>query len=288
MTGFVEVVSPGLYSSIQDLGRFGARKYGVPVSGAMDGQGAALANHLLNNAPGAALLEITMMGPKLFFTAPAQIAIAGADISPQLDGLPLALNKVHSVGTGALLSFGALRLGLRCYLAVKGGFQTEKVMGSRSYFAPVTRAGTLGKGDKLPFTVYNRQENLFTTVGINPLHFSASGLPCTRGPEFDWLSPGERDLVFNTALSIGKDNNRMGYRLEGHAFQYPNGYSMLTSCVLPGTVQLTPSGGLIVLMKDCQTTGGYPRVLQLSPEGINRLAQKKAADIVTFDRPAKG
>ncbi|GAB1444570.1 MAG: biotin-dependent carboxyltransferase family protein [Cyclobacteriaceae bacterium] len=282
MTGFVEVISPGLYSSIQDRGRFGFRKYGVPVSGVMDEQSASLANHLLNNPLESALMEITMTGPKLLFSVPTQIVISGADISPQLNGVTIPLNKAIVVNQGDLLSFGSLRYGLRCYLAVKGGFQTERILNSRSCFAPVTSDSTIKSGDQFQIKHYNNHENHFSSVKVEESHFSSINLVCTKGPEFDLLNPKEKEIIFNTILSVSNDNNRMGYRLEGNAFQYPSDYNMLTSAVLPGTIQLTPSGNLIALMKDCQTTGGYPRILQLLRNGVNILAQKKATDNISF------
>ncbi|MEP2670517.1 MAG: biotin-dependent carboxyltransferase family protein [Cyclobacteriaceae bacterium] len=279
--GFVEVITPGLYTTIQDKGRFGFRKYGVPVSGVMDEQSASMANHLLNNSSACALMEITMVGPKLLFSAPTLITISGADISPQLNETPIPLNKVTQVLKGDVVSFGKLKFGLRCYLAVKGGFQTEMVMNSRSYFTPVTNNNLVQKGDQLSISSFNESEHHLSSVKIDHLLFSPA-LSCSKGPEFHLLTSTEQKSIFGKKLLVSQDNNRMGYRLEGYQFQYPTTYNMLTSSVLPGTVQLTPSGKLIVLMKDCQTTGGYPRILQLSKEGINKLAQKKVADSISF------
>ncbi|HNP07035.1 MAG TPA: biotin-dependent carboxyltransferase family protein [Cyclobacteriaceae bacterium] len=288
MTGVVEVISSGLYSSIQDLGRFGFRRYGVPVSGVMDEQSASMANHLLNNAPAAAVMEITMTGPKLLFSINTQIAISGADLSPQLNGEAIPLNKIIKVSDADMLSFGKLKYGLRCYLAVKGGFQTEVVMNSRSYFAPVTKSSIVQKGARLRVNANDNSPYNLSYVKTDPSFFTQSHLPCLKGPEFGLLTAAEQKLIFSRELSVSQENNRMGYRLEGFAFQYPTGHNMLTSAVLPGTVQLTPSGNLIALMKDCQTTGGYPRIIQLSQEGINKLAQKKTSDRVSFSLEERG
>ena len=282
MNGFVEVIAPGLFSTIQDRGRFGFRKYGVPVSGVMDEQSASMANHLLNNSPDAALMEITMMGPKLLFSTETLIVITGADISPQLNKVPIQLNKVTKVFERDILSFGRLNYGVRCYIATKGGFKTESVMSSRSSFTSLTKNSSIQKGDQLPIGGYNGPEHHLSSVKIDTSFFSISSLPCAKGPEFDLLASSEQKSIFGKKLLVSQDNNRMGYRFEGFQFQYPVDYNMLTSTVLPGTIQLTPSGNLIALMKDCQTTGGYPRILQLSQDGINKLAQKKASDTITF------
>lgn len=281
MKGFVEVISPGLYSTIQDSGRNGFRKYGVPPSGPMDKQSADMANHLLNNPMDAALMEITMHGPTLLFSVATQITIAGADISPKLNESEISRNKVVHIKPGDILTFGLLRFGARCYLAVRDGFQTANVLNSKSYFVPVTMHSLIKKGDKLPVNSHPSTDNSFSIVKNDDGHFKSINLSCTKGPEFDLLE-NQTESIFGITFSVSKDNNRMGYRLEGTPISYPENFNMLTSAVLPGTVQLTPAGQLIALMQDCQTTGGYPRILQLTRFGINTLAQKKAGDVVSF------
>lgn len=283
MNGFIEIITTGLYSTIQDRGRIGFRKYGVPTSGVMDELSAAMANHLLNNTASAAVMEITMTGPKLLFSTPTLIAITGADMSPKKNEEPIAFNKVIAMNEGDLLSFGALRFGLRCYLAVKGGFQTLFVMNSYSYCSGVTSDKVIKKGDQLPILSHPSSQHHFSSVKSHELFFNSSELFCSKGSEFELLTPKNQKEIFETPFIISQDNNRMGYRLDSPLLHYPTNYNMLTSSVLPGTVQLTPSGKLIVLMKDCQTTGGYPRILQLNQQAINKLAQKKAADKISFE-----
>jgi len=282
MNGYIHVILSGLYSSIQDRGRIGYRKYGVPLSGAMDEYNAELANRLLNNDIHAAVMEITLTGPRLQFSTSAVIAITGAHISPKINDINCPLNKSVGINAGDILSFGALHYGARSYLAVKNGFQTECVMKSYSYFREITQQAVIQKGDKLPIHAQPPASNMGASVKTDDSLFSSVQLPCYRGPEFEFLNEVEKESIFQSKFSVSRDNNRMGYRLEGPPLQYPSDYNMLTSAVLPGTVQLTPSGQLIILMKDCQTTGGYPRVLQLTSRGINILAQKKAMDDVSF------
>ncbi len=282
MMEYVEVISPGLYSTIQDAGRIGFRKYGVPVSGVMDEQSTSLSNHLLNNPEKSAVMEITMMGPKLKFSSSALIAITGANISPAINGDSVPLNKALQVKKNDILSFGTLKVGTRCYLSVKNGFQTKVVMSSRSYYAPITENSMIKKGDKIPIESYEPKVDSFSAVKVNSTLFTLSKLRCDLGPEFELLSGEDKGSIFHKELVVTRDNNRMGYRLEGAQLKFPSDYNMLTSSVLPGTVQLTPSGNLIVLMKDCQTTGGYPRILQLTRSSLSILAQKKANDIVSF------
>ncbi|MEQ9593577.1 MAG: biotin-dependent carboxyltransferase family protein [Cyclobacteriaceae bacterium] len=279
----VEILSPGLYTSIQDRGRVGYRKFGVPTSGAMDRLSAGMANRLLNNQIDDPVMEITLSGPKLRFSAKALIAIAGADLSPQLNHQSINTGTAYHVAAGDVISFGEAKLGARCYLAVKGGFLAKSILNSASFYKAITGKDRFQKGDKIPIPEYEHdtassnaslrtEKDLFTTREIE----------CTPGPEFEMLNHQDSEKIFSQEFAIAPDNNRMGYRLLSEPLQYPSDFSMLTSAVLPGTIQLTPSGQLLALMQDCQTTGGYPRILQLTFRGINCLAQKRSGDRFQF------
>ncbi len=279
----VEIISPGLYTSIQDRGRVGYRRFGIPTSGAMDRLSAGIANRLLNNQIDDPVMEITLSGPKLRFNAKAVIAIAGADLSPQLNHRSINTGTAFSVAPDDIISFGEAKLGTRCYLAVKGGFLAETILDSASFYKAITGKDRFQKGDTIAIVEYEHdaassnaslkaEKNLFTTNEIE----------CAPGPEFEMLNQQESKKIFDQEFTIAPDNNRMGYRLQSEPLQYPSDFSMLTSAVLPGTVQLTPSGQLIALMQDCQTTGGYPRILQLTFRGINCLAQKRSGDKFLF------
>ena len=283
-TGAVEVLHPGLFTSIQDGGRRGYRKWGVPVSGPMDSRSAALANALLNNSVEMPLMEITLVGPTLRFVTASVVAITGADLSPLRNGAPVALNQAIVLQANDLISFGKLRFGARAYLAVKGGFFSPKVMGSSAYFQPVTGESRLTKGALIPILMSEDRPGSTSATSVKADHeiFFSSTIECKIGPEFYSLSQTHQREIFTTFFKVSTESNRMGYRLDQSNLHYPDGFSMLTSPVLPGTVQLTPSGQLIVLMRDAQTTGGYPRVLQLTETGISQLAQKKPGDCFTF------
>lgn len=277
----IKVLSLGFNSSVQDLGRFGYGDIGVPVSGAMDQYSAKLANHILGNKETDAVLEITLSKYKLLFEKQTFICISGADLTPKIGDINLRLNSVIKIGKGDILTFNEPRYGVRSYLAVNGGFKTDVVLNSRSFYSGITKAPIIKKNDTLPIYIAN-SENIrsYSTVKINEQHFTANILEVFKGPEFELLNKKQREVLNNTLFTISKDNNRMGYRLEE---VIPNRLkSMLTSAVLPGTVQLTPSGKLIVLMRDAQVTGGYPRILQLTNNAINRLAQKTTGNTFKF------
>ncbi|TNJ42967.1 biotin-dependent carboxyltransferase family protein [Tamlana fucoidanivorans] len=277
----IEVLHSGFYTSIQDLGRTGVQKYGVPYSGVMDKRAAMLANALLGNNINEAVLEITLMGPKLQFNGETALVISGGDMSPKLNGNPVQNNHFISVNQGDILSFGPLKTGCRSYLAVSGGIHSENIMASKSMYQGITKAISLKKGDvvKVSKQVFQRKKH-FAHLRFDDTYITSEVLDVFKGPEFDLLSPEQQQKLQNDMFSISNANNRMAYQLNEHIKNDIE--PIITSSVLPGTVQLTPSGKLIVLMRDCQTTGGYPRVLQLKDSAIDVLAQKKTGDSLLF------
>ena len=260
----ITVIKPGLFTSIQDLGRIGYRKFGVPISGVMDEISSGLANALLNNKKDAAV-EITVMGPTLLFDEPTEFVITGADMSPKLQDVPIVNNKIYQTKAGDLLTFGKLICGCRTYIAVKGGFQSKKILNSRSYYQGITPQEQLIKGQKLP--IFSYQSIAKATAGVISVKnnfFETNSIEILKGPEFDLFSTEEQHILLTSLVTLSNKINRMGYQME--EIILPHQKSIITSPVIPGTVQLTPSGRLIILMKDAQTTGGYPRVFQLTKQ----------------------
>lgn len=283
MDNNILILSEGMHCSIQDLGRKGYRSYGVPISGAMDKYSAILANKLLNNEENASVMEMTRVGPKIMFEDHTLIVLTGADMSPTLNGEPMTMNFVYAVNTSDVLSFGHLMYGTRAYLGVKGGFMTEEKLKSRSYFGGITSKEKIEKGERVPIASYDAVlEVTSSKIKVSSSHFTTKKLEVTKGPEFHRLTKKQRELLFSKEFKIDKLNNRMGYQLK-EKFSPIKQSEIITSVAIPGTVQLTPSGRLIILMRDCPTTGGYPRVIQLTDLAINQLAQKKEGDSFKFD-----
>jgi len=283
MDNNILILSEGLHTSIQDLGRKGYRSYGVPISGAMDKYSAILANKLLNNDEQLPVMEITLMGPKILFEDHSLIVLTGADMSPELNGEPLKMNFVYEVKTSDVLSFGELKTGARSYLGVKGGFQTENKLKSFSYYDGITSKEKVQKGDRLRIASYDTDLQVTSSkIKVKSTHFNEIKLEATKGPEFNRLTKKHRELLFSKKFKIDPHHNRMGYQLK-NKFPPIKNDGIITSTTIPGTVQLTPSGKLIIMMRDCPTTGGYPRILQLTDIAINQLAQKKENDMLKFD-----
>jgi len=275
----IAILHPGIYCSVQDQGRFGHTKIGVPQAGCADTYAAKMANVLLKNHEKDALIEITFGQGEFKFTSDTYICLTGGDFSPKLNGKLIKMQSVYFIKKDSVLSFGKRVYGARVYLSVQGGIQTEKVYGSRSFFDGITQQ-KLGKGAMLPILpIQKYADNNFSRVRVSEKHFTTIYLPCLKGPEFFKLNQEQQRKLF-TPFSISDDNNRVGYRLKESLEN--NLSSILTSAVLPGTVQLTPSGKCIILLQDCQVTGGYPRILQLSEIAIARVSQKITGDKIQF------
>ncbi|MGI9532372.1 biotin-dependent carboxyltransferase family protein [Lutimonas sp.] len=277
------ILSEGMHTSIQDLGRKGYRAFGVPISGAMDKYSAILANKLLNNDEKLPVMEMTLIGPKILFEDNSLIVLTGADMAPHINGEAIQMNFVYKVTTSDVLSFGNLKTGARTYLGVKGGFLTEEKLNSFSYYEGVTSKEKVQKGDRLKIASIEAGLNPSSSkIKVKSAHFKEKKLEVTKGPEFNRLTKKHRELLFSKEFKIDAHNNRMGYQLKNKFPPIKNG-EIITSTTIPGTIQLTPSGKLIIMMRDCPTTGGYPRILQLTDIAINQLAQKKENDSFKFD-----
>ncbi|WP_163516548.1 biotin-dependent carboxyltransferase family protein [Gelidibacter japonicus] len=278
----VEILKAGLYDSIQDLGRLGYQQFGVPISGTMDHYSRQLANAILGNQEDAAVLEFTLKAPRLKFHRTTAICITGMESQAKINEKPIENNTYVIVRKNDILSFGTRKLGCRGYLAVLGGFQSEKIMQSRSFYKSITEQQRLKTGDfinlsQIPIP-FKRSNAVLKTPKA---HFESVRIKVFKGIEFEMLGPDHQNKIFTTEFTVSTDSNRMAYQLDE---RFENSLEpIITSPVLPGTVQLTPSGQLMVLMRDCQTTGGYPRILQLSEMAINRLSQRIPGQIVQFE-----
>lgn len=264
---------------MQDLGRFGYRHLGVPVAGAADLLSARRVNGLLENPESAAVLEMTMQGPVLAFSEPTYISYSGAPMDIRLGGQALEPDQVYAVPAGGEVNCGRIKKGFRSYLGVKGGLLAPLVLGSRSYYSPVTEQRKLKIGDEIGYTPCPEYTPKILKWS-HADHIKEHLLQAFPGPEYDLLSQKQRELLFSQEFSLAKEHDRMACQL--NELLPAHTISMITSATLPGTVQLAPSGKVIILMCDGQTTGGYPRILQLEENALSVLAQKKAGDRIRF------
>ena len=276
----IEILNPGWYTSIQDLGRMGMQEYGIPYSGAMDMNSFNWANKLLNNPLNAALLEMTIKGPKLKFHIETVIVFTGAQMDIKHNGNKASLYCPILIKKNDILECGACKKGCRTYMSVLGGLQTERILSSRSQCSYITKSGHINKKRILQIKKKSFELNKGVTLKSPLPSYNTREIEVFRGPEFDLLESVTQLKIVTQVFTISHLNNRMAYQLnEKIIHQLPE---MWTTSVLPGTVQLTPNGTLIVLMRDAQVTGGYPRILQLSNYALNILAQKSTRDVLHF------
>lgn len=272
-------IKPGFFTSVQDLGRRNYRNKGIPTAGCMDDFSAQIANALVNNQPEDALLEITQIGPHMQFDQPTVVAFTGAKAELKLNGQKIEMNKAYAVPAGSEIKVGYCQQGIRVYMAIKGGIQSPIVYGSRSWYKGLTDQERCVAHDVLEYKPHQNFLDKYGSLVVNANLFDEI-VGVEEGPEFYLLNEAQKQQIFNTTFKISNLNNRMGYQLEEIVENdFPQ---ILSGPVIPGTVQLTPAGKLIVLMKDAATSGGYPRILQLTELGIAKIAQKSARDVLHF------
>ena len=275
----IEILKLGWYTTIQDLGRFGAQNFGVPISGCMDQCSSDVANKIIGNNSLEALIELTMTGCSLKFENDTTIAITGSDMSPKLNGLSIDMFSVIEVKYGDILSFGRIKYGFRTYIAFRGGINSEKVMESKSMYVGLTKNFKINKNDEIYLNDSKPSLNKKHEPSLKKLILSDE-IECYKGPEYSKLTTQNKQKLLSTQFSISNNHNRMGYVLD-QKIKYTI-KPIITSHVMPGTVQLTPGGDIIILMRDSQTTGGYPRILQLTNKGIDFVAQKRTGSLIKF------
>jgi antagonist of KipI len=253
--GAVSILRPGMFTTVQDLGRWGYQSRGVPVSGAMDWYSHRLANHLLGNDSAMATLEITLIGPHLRFDANALFAVTGAECRMTLDEATIGMNRAIEAKAGSVLKIGERLRGARAYVAVGGGIDVPEVLGSRSTHGLTGMGGHQGRalrtGDRLstgPSATVTKNEKR----GSDPLRLENDGR--LR------VIPADDRLFAQLAsqrFRVSPQSDRMGYRLEGSKTgDVPTG-ELISTAVPTGAIQVPPTGQPILLMNDHATTGGY-------------------------------
>lgn len=285
----IAVVKPGLLTTVQDLGRRGYRAFGMPVAGAIDVRSHALANLLAGNGVAAATLELTLLGPALRFERAGYVGLCGADLGAKLDGAPVGNGTGFLVPAGGELTFGAAARGCRAYLAVRGGLAVPAVLGSRSTYTRAAVGGFQGRmlkaGDLLPLAP-GAAEGSRVPRALPPELVPRSGdelrLRVLLGPQDDRFTAAARATFLDAAYGVTNRNDRMGYQLEGPPLRHRAKADIVSDALCPGAVQVPGSGMPIVMMADCQTTGGYAKLATVIGPDVGRLGQARLGDPVRF------
>jgi antagonist of KipI len=285
----VIIQMPGFLTTVQDSGRFGYQRYGMPVSGAMDTFSLQLANILVGNKPYDACLETTLTGPEILFETVGAIAVCGADMSPCINGKSIPLNKTIDVRRGDLLSFGDLKSGCRSYIAFAGGINVPLLMGSRSTYIRTKTGGFNGRalkaGDELPVGEISRKIIIKEIPKeLIPEYKTRQTVKILPGPEYIQFDDETVSHFIKSEYTITDQSDRMGYRLSGYPLISKSGnHDIISAGICPGTIQVPGNGQPIILMADCQTSGGYNRIAHIISVDLGLMAQLKPGDIVYFN-----
>ncbi|GER59209.1 urea amidolyase [Patiriisocius marinus] len=282
----IEVLKPGLYTTLQDGGRYGFRSIGVPLSGFMDRASAQYANYLVGNDINECALEFVGIPPMLRFNVATQIVIAGSSQSILLDGISRNRGEVIMVEKGAILSFSSIKAGWRGYIAFKNGIDSQVSLNSQSQYKGITERLKIEKNDVLSLKLENFNSRVFKKYKYNSNFYNLNIVEVYKGPEFEFLSQEVKRQLLESTFTISPSSYRMATLIEENI----NGkiLDIITAPVQPGTIQLTPSGKLIILMRDAQTSGGYSRVFQCSENAINLLSQKRPKEQIIFKLKSYG
>ena len=282
MSGSLEVVRPGPLTTVQDLGRPGHAHLGVPRAGAVDREALKLANRLVGNAEAAAGLECTLSGPALRFDEAGVVAVTGAQVPVRVDGEELEVNAAIDVPAGGLLDVGSATAGLRPYVAVRGGIETEPLLGSRSRDT-LSALGPepLAAGDRLATGAASGPRPAIAVAPVAP----PSGRPVVRvtpGPRADWFGPGALDLLAGEEWTVSPQSNRSGTRLDGTPLPREHGGELRSEGMVEGAIQVRHSGLPLVLLADHPTTGGYPVIAVVLGEDLPAVAQARPGEKIRF------
>jgi len=285
----VVVLEPGLLSTLQDRGRHGHALAGVGHAGAMDEVALRLANALVGNQDDAVALEFGLVGPVLRFDREATIAIAGADPDARLDGVAVEAWRPLAIARGSALDLRRLRRGAFAYLAIGGGFASERVLGSAATDVNAGLGGLHGralrKGDCIAFDGEGRGVPGGWSIDPRPWFDPDPSRPlrALHGAHFGALDAASQAALFGREFRVRAESNRVGMRLDGAPLALAMPLELASEAVARGTLQLPPAGHPIVLMAEHPTTGGYPRIAQVAAVDLPRLAQRRPGEPVRFE-----
>jgi biotin-dependent carboxylase-like uncharacterized protein len=294
MKAGLEVLAPGLHTTVQDLGRNGFQAIGVPVSGALDGVALRLANRLVGNPPGTAALEILLSGPTLRVAADTvRVALAGADARLVIDGAsagakPASLPAWQSLrlARGDVVSVAIGRRSACCCLAVEGGIAVPSVLGSASTYARAGIGGFAGRplrrGDLVPLARADAAERTELHLPEPPPAAEDGPIRVVLGPQQDYFTDAAVASLLGSEYRISNSADRMGMRLDGPPLPHRGGWDIVSDAIATGAIQVPGSGQPILLLADHQTTGGYPKIATVVSADLPVVGRRRPGDALRF------
>lgn len=291
----IKIIKAGILATVQDTGRTGFRNIGVGSAGAMDLFAMQVSNYLSGNSGDEAVIEINFPAPEILFEQDAIIGISGADFSATLNEVSVPTWRTLFVTRDSILKFRKPVSGARLYLAVSGGWQADQWLGSYSTHLKLGVAGHCGRALKkndevrfstavLPVTGNKILPPLFPGPGPEKFYATLNGIRYVEGPEYNLLTDTAKRSLEQQNITISAQSDRMGYRLNNEPLSLHSPVELISSPVDAGTVQLLPTGPLIILMADHQTTGGYPRIAAVIKADLPKLAQANPGQVLNFTK----
>ncbi len=279
-----EVLHPGVHTTIQDLGRPGFMRYGIPASGVADRFSARVANLLVGNAPGAALLEITLFRLELLALNDLIIAVTGGNLSPVVNNNPLPMWQTVPISKGERVAFRARKQGFRAYLALQGGFSGQKFLGSRSVFIRGLMGNMLKAGETLETESMARKPTSPKSLAKEMIPpFPANNfLRVILGPQEDRFTPGGIATFLSSAYRVSPQSDRMGYRLQGPPIKHSGDADIISEPIARGAIQVPGDGLPILLLWDAQVSGGYTKIANVISADLDRVAQVMPGESLHF------
>jgi antagonist of KipI len=290
----IRVQSPGMFTTVQDLGRYGYGPLGVSPSGAADPIALRIGNLLVGNPENAAALEMTLLGGTFVFEEGGVIALAGSDFGATLngtgvDGVAVPMCTAIEIRSGQTLKTGATRSGARCYLCIAGGIVVKPFLHSASTHILTGLGGfegrALRKGDVLATGDGAKKLGVNHKIRIDVLEKLAPRkiLRTTAAPQTDWYSAESLRRFYEGPYTVTEESNRMGLRLQGPVLETPHGGQMTSEGVSLGAIQTPASGQPIILFVEQQTTGGYPKIANIISADLPSVGQLRPRDEIRFE-----
>jgi antagonist of KipI len=288
----IKIVNPGLFTLVEDSGRYGYQQYGVPVSGVMDTFSHRISNILVGNDESEAVLEVTMMGPHIEFSSQTVIAVTGGNLSPELNGVAIPMWESVLVQKGDRLTFRGLKSGCRSYIAFSGGINVPRVMESKSTYTRGNIGGYEGRalksGDVLeigpPAESLPKLSGRKVPREFIPVYPGTIELRVTMGPQDDHFTPEGIQTFLSGTYDVTNEFDRMGYRLAGEKITHVKGGDIISDGIAMGAVQVPGHGQPIIMLADRQTTGGYTKIANVIWADLPKIAQAKPGDKIRFSK----
>ena len=284
----IRILKRGMLTTVQDLGRTGYQSQGFGVSGVMDVRSAKIANLLLDNSEDEAVLEFTLIGPKIQFTSETIIAITGGDFVPKVNKIPVKMYTALYMNKGDILEFGGCKSGSRGYIAFSSYLDIPVVMGSRSTNMKCGIGGLKGRkledDDYIGFRIKRRYLPYFLSrnLELNEFDCEEVTLRVVMGPQDEMFTKEGKETFLNSEYTVTSDFDRMGCRLEGSYIAYKDKTDIISDGIAFGSIQVPSQGKPIILLADRQTTGGYAKIATVATVDMPKLVQLKTDNKIHF------